>query len=207
MSKPVLYSYFRSSSAWRVRIALAYKGIDYEYRPVHLVKDGGQQNMEEYMILNPMAQVPTLIIDGITLTQSVPIIEYLDETRPQNKLLPEDPAQRAKVRAIAEMINSGIQPLQNLRVLNKLLILYTYLPLLAIEKVLQHTAGRFCVGDQLTLADVCLIPQIYGANRFKVDMSEFPTICKVNEELEKMDAVKAADAFIQPDCPEELRKK
>ncbi|KAI6657698.1 hypothetical protein LOD99_442 [Oopsacas minuta] len=110
--KPILYSYFRSSCSWRVRIALALKGIEYEYNPVHLLKDGGEQYSQEYTKVNQMQEVPTLIIDGHTLTQSLSIIAYLEETRPGYMLLPKEPLVRAKVREISYIISSSIQPIQ-----------------------------------------------------------------------------------------------
>ncbi|XP_074183252.1 maleylacetoacetate isomerase isoform X3 [Rhinolophus sinicus] len=118
--KPILYSYFRSSCSWRVRIALALKSIDYETVPINLVKDGGQQFSKEFQALNPMKQVPALKIDGITIGQSLAIIEYLEETRPTPRLLPQDPKKRCLVRMISDLIASGIQPLQNLSVLQQM---------------------------------------------------------------------------------------
>ncbi|EAW81281.1 glutathione transferase zeta 1 (maleylacetoacetate isomerase), isoform CRA_d [Homo sapiens] len=117
--KPILYSYFRSSCSWRVRIALALKGIDYETVPINLIKDGGQQFSKDFQALNPMKQVPTLKIDGITIHQSLAIIEYLEEMRPTPRLLPQDPKKRASVRMISDLIAGGIQPLQNLSVLKQ----------------------------------------------------------------------------------------
>nr|XP_054386881.1 maleylacetoacetate isomerase isoform X5 [Pongo abelii] len=117
--KPILYSYFRSSCSWRVRIALALKGIDYETVPINLIKDGGQQFSKDFQALNPMKQVPALKIDGITIHQSLAIIEYLEETRPTPRLLPQDPKKRASVRMISDLIAGGIQPLQNLSVLKQ----------------------------------------------------------------------------------------
>lgn len=219
MTKPVLYSYFRSSASWRVRIALAIKGVEYDQKPVHLVKDGGQQKTEEYSSLNPMKQVPTLLIDGQTLTQSLPIIEYLDETRPGTNIIPADPLTRFKARQVAEVINSGIQPVQNLSVLTMVGEwcnnpdkkaewghYYIEKGFHAVEKLLAAYAGVYSVGDSVTIADLCLIPQIYNANRFKVDMSQFPTITRVGEALVKLDVFKAADPANQPDCPEEMRQ-
>ncbi|XP_021797128.2 maleylacetoacetate isomerase isoform X4 [Papio anubis] len=116
---PILYSYFRSSCSWRVRIALALKGIDYETVPINLIKDGGQQFSKDFQALNPMKQVPALKIDGITIHQSLAIIEYLEETRPTPRLLPQDPKKRASVRMISDLIAGGIQPLQNLSVLKQ----------------------------------------------------------------------------------------
>ncbi|XP_017687050.1 PREDICTED: maleylacetoacetate isomerase isoform X4 [Lepidothrix coronata] len=155
-AKPILYSYFRSSCSWRVRIALALKGISYDLVPVNLVKDGGQQFSAEFKALNPMKQVPALKIDGITLSQSLAIIHYLEETRPNPSLLPQDPKKRAQVRMIADHIVSGIQPLQNLGVLKqigerKMEWAQNYISsgFQALEQILQHTAGRYCVGDEI----------------------------------------------------------
>jgi maleylacetoacetate isomerase len=217
--RPLLYSYYRSSASWRVRIALAYKSIDYEYRPVSLIKDGGQQLTSEYRELNPMRQVPTLVMDGVTLTQSLPIIEYLEETRPSSKsLLPKDPLKRAQARQIAEIINSGIQPLQNLAVINLVaeytgeeakkatwLVHWITLGLQGLERTLSQTAGKFCVGDDVTIADLCLIPQVYSATRFGVDLGPFPIISRVAAECNKLEAFKVADVSCQPDTPPDTK--
>ncbi|XP_059139497.1 maleylacetoacetate isomerase-like [Physella acuta] len=210
--KVVLYSYFRSSASWRVRIALALKEIKYEYKAVHLVKDGGQQYKEEYKKLNPMEQVPTLVIDGHTLSQSLPIIEYLNERTPDPPLLPKDLYGRAKVRALSELVNSGIQPLQNLSVLEKIgdgkeewAKFFIEKGLKALESFLQETAGKYCYGDSVTMADLFLVPQIYNAKRFKIDMAQFPIISRVHDALVELPAFKAADASRQPDTPEEMR--
>ncbi|XP_039324604.1 maleylacetoacetate isomerase isoform X3 [Saimiri boliviensis] len=178
--KPILYSYFRSSCSWRVRIALALKGIDFEMVPINLIKDGGQQFSKDFQALNPMKQVPTLKIDGITIHQSLAIIEYLEETRPTPRLLPQDPKKRASVRMISDLIASGIQPLQNLSILKKVgevskdLREETHLTWAqnvitsgfnALEQILQSTAGKYCVGDEVTMADLCLVPQVVNAER------------------------------------------
>eukprot|EP00800_Vazella_pourtalesii_P019434 TRINITY_DN658_c0_g4_i2.p1 TRINITY_DN658_c0_g4~~TRINITY_DN658_c0_g4_i2.p1 ORF type:complete len:222 (-),score=38.91 TRINITY_DN658_c0_g4_i2:62-727(-) len=210
--KPVLYSYFRSSSAWRVRIALTLKGIEYEYKAIHLVKDGGEQFSPDYVKLNQMKEVPTLIIDGHTLTQSLPIIEYLEETRPGYMVLPKNPLVRAKVREISHIISSSIQPIQNLRVLNKIGKdgsaewgqYWIKNGFDALEIILKGSAGKYCVGDEITMADLCLVPQFFNAGRFKVEMEPYPTICRIVEELEKNESFKAAHPFNQPDCPEDL---
>jgi len=212
----VLHSYFRSSASWRVRIALAYKGIQYETKPVHLVK--AEQKGAEYKEHNPMCQVPTLHIDGLRLTQSLPIIEYLDETRQGYKLLPEDPAQRFQVRRLAEIINSGIQPVQNLSVLQRLAEVtgdadtkaawgreWITRGFDALEFEMSSTAGVYSVGDSVSMADLALVPQVYNANRFKVDMAKYPTISRVNEACIKLPEFKAADPTAQPDCPDELK--
>uniref|UniRef100_A0A673TL72 maleylacetoacetate isomerase n=1 Tax=Suricata suricatta TaxID=37032 RepID=A0A673TL72_SURSU len=156
--KPILYSYFRSSCSWRVRIALALKSIDYETIPINLVKDGGQQFSEEFQALNPMKQVPALKIDGITIGQSLAIIEYLEETRPTPQLLPQDPKKRAYVRMISDLITGGIQPLQNLSVLKQVgqenQLTWAQKAITsgfnALEQILQSTAGRYCVGDEVS---------------------------------------------------------
>ncbi|XP_013408478.1 maleylacetoacetate isomerase isoform X2 [Lingula anatina] len=217
MARPILYTYFRSSASWRVRVALAYKGLEYESRPISLIKDGGQQKSAEYTALNPLQQVPCLIIDGATLTQSLPIIEYLEETRPNPPLLPKDPVLRAKARQIAEIINAFTQPLSNLAVQavvgewcgndkkGEWARIWIDRGFTGLEKVLEKTAGKYCIGDEITIADVALGPQIFNANRFKVDMTKFPIISRIVEELYKHEAFKAADPSRQPDCPEELR--
>ena len=207
-SIPVLYSYWRSSCSWRVRTALALKGIKYEYKAVHLVKN--EQGDSDYAKLNPMKQVPTLIIDGLTLTQSVAIQEYLEETRPEGaKLLPQDAGERAIVRMLTEAINSGIQPIQNLPVLQymgekKVEFAKHFITrgLRFFEKMLAIHSGKYCFKDAITMADTALVPQVYNAKRFNVDMSEFPIISRINEELLKHPAFIAAHPSQQPDCPE-----
>ncbi|XP_065694179.1 maleylacetoacetate isomerase isoform X4 [Patagioenas fasciata] len=160
--KPILYSYFRSSCSWRVRIALALKGIAYDVVPVNLLKDGGQQFSAEFKAANPMQQVPVLKIDGITLSQSLAIIHYLEDTHPNPRLLPQDPKKRAQVRMIADHIAAGIQPIQNLSILNKIgekkmewaqnCITSGFQ---ALEQILQDTAGRYCVGDEAATTVKC----------------------------------------------------
>ncbi|KAM4691063.1 maleylacetoacetate isomerase [Rhinophrynus dorsalis] len=212
LGKPLLFGYFRSSCSWRVRIALALKGIEYDQHPINLIKDGGIQLSDEYKQINPMQQVPALRIDGVTLSQSLAIIEYLEETRPNPSLLPRDPKSRAQVRMISDHIASGIQPLQNLNVLQK--IGETKLEwaqnviargFQALEKILQNTAGHYCVGDQVTMADVCLVPQVMNAERFKVDLAPFPTIVRINQSLLQLEAFQVSHPSRQPDTPAELR--
>ncbi|KGL78417.1 Maleylacetoacetate isomerase, partial [Tinamus guttatus] len=209
---PILYSYFRSSCSWRVRIALALKGIAYNQVPVNLLKDGGQQHSAEYKILNPMQQVPALKIDGITLSQSLAIIHYLEETRPSPRLLPQDPKKRAQVRMISDHIVSGIQPLQNVSVLErvgekKLEWAQHYIKsgFQALEQILQHTAGRYCVGDEVSMADLCLVPQVFNAERYKVDLAPYPTIIRINKALLELEAFQVSHPSRQPDTPAELR--
>uniref|UniRef100_A0A8D0GY97 Maleylacetoacetate isomerase n=1 Tax=Sphenodon punctatus TaxID=8508 RepID=A0A8D0GY97_SPHPU len=210
--KPVLYSYFRSSCSWRVRIVLATKEIAYDQMPVNLVKDGGQQLSAEFQAVNSMQQVPALKIDGVTLSQSMAIMQYLEETRPNPRLLPQDPKKRAQVRMISDHIVSGIQPLQNLSVLQKVgekkmewAQHYISHGFQAVERILQQTAGCYCVGDQVSLADVCLVPQVYNAERYKVDLTPYPTIIKINKALLELEAFQVSHPSRQPDTPPELR--
>ncbi|XP_036591367.1 maleylacetoacetate isomerase isoform X2 [Trichosurus vulpecula] len=161
-----------------------------------------------------MSQVPVLKIDGITLTQSLAIIEYLEETRPTPvRLLPQDPKKRASARMISDIISSGIQPLQNLYVL-KQMSQETQLTWAqgvissgfgALEHILQSTAGKYCVGDEISMADLCLVPQVANAERFKVDLSPYPTINRLNKALLTMEAFQVSHPSRQPDTPPELR--
>ncbi|XP_054987194.1 maleylacetoacetate isomerase isoform X1 [Sorex araneus] len=211
--KPILYSYFRSSCSWRVRIALALKNINYETVPINLIKDGGQQFSAEFRTLNPMMQVPALTIDGTTIGQSLAIIEYLEETRPTPRLLPQDPKKRAQVRMISDLIAGGIQPLQNLSVLkqvgqeNQLAWAQKAISngFKALEEILKHTAGKCCVGDEVTMADLCLVPQVANAERYKVDVTPYPTISRINKSLLAMEAFQVSHPSRQPDTPPELR--
>lgn len=185
-----LYSYFRSSAAYRVRIGLNLKGLNADVVPVHLVKDGGQQHAPAYQAINPNELVPALEDDGFILTQSLSILEYLDEVHPETALLPQEPKQRALIRAFSQSIACDIHPINNLRVLqylsNELQISeeqksawyrhWVELGLKGLEAQLKESNGKFCFGDQATLADCCLIPQIYNALRFNIDVSVYPKI-------------------------------
>jgi len=218
-SDVALYGYFRSSSAWRVRIALACKGIAYASIPVHLVRDGGEQHTADYAGINPMRQVPALRIDGVVLTQSLPIIEYLDETRPEPPLLPSDPIQRATARQYAEIVNAGIQPVQNLAVLQRIEREFDATGAQkkawgraaiesgfdALETLVASTAGTCCIGDDVTIADLFLVPQLYNARRFGVALELYPTLTRVEAHLETLPAFVAAHAHEQPDTLDELR--
>ncbi|XP_060790240.1 maleylacetoacetate isomerase isoform X3 [Neoarius graeffei] len=210
--KPVLHGYFRSSCSWRVRIAFALKGIEYDQVPVNLVKDGGQQLTDQYKSVNPMQQVPAVTIDGITLGQSLAIIQYIDETQPGPRLLPADPKQRAQVRMISDLIASGIQPLQNLHVIQKIgaekvqwAQHFINKGFNALESTLKQTSGTYCVGNEISMADVCLVPQVYNAERFKVDLDQYPTIKRINQTLLKLEAFKVSHPSCQPDTPDDLR--
>lgn len=203
-----LYGYWRSSCSYRVRIALALKRVPYENLPVHL-RNGGQ-NDEEYLKKNPLGQVPTLILDDErTLTQSMAILEYLDLKFPDPRLFPREPYRRARVIQLCEMVNAGIQPLQNLRLLTRLDELgvdaRTFAReeigrgLRALEQELRLTAGRFAFGDEVTAADALLVPQMYNARRFGVDLSELPTAVQVDGAASALEAFEAAHPDIQPD--------
>jgi maleylpyruvate isomerase len=204
-----LHSYWRSSSAWRVRIALGLKGLPYELVPVHLVRDGGQQHGAAFREKNPMGQVPVLEVDGIVLTQSMAILEYLEETRPAPPLLPRDPAPRARVRQLAEIVNSGIQPLQNMHVqqvvraagADPLPLVRRFIEegLVALEALARTTAGAFLVGDAPTFADVLLVPQLYSARRNAVELAPYPTLLRAEAACAALPAFAAAHADAQPD--------
>ncbi|KAI3638753.1 hypothetical protein MIR68_003251 [Amoeboaphelidium protococcarum] len=210
----VLYSYWRSSCSWRVRIALNFKGIPYQYRAINLLQ--AEQQGEEYVALNPAKSLPTLLIDGLVLTQSVAILEYLEERKPESwRLLPVMPAERAKVRALVNIVCCDIQPVQNMKVLKQVgedkkaewaqkCITSGFE---ALEKMLQQTAGTYCVGDQVSLADVCLVPQVYNANRFQVDMTKFPLIQRINASLEQLEPFQKAHPDQQPDNPSSTQKQ
>jgi maleylpyruvate isomerase len=209
-----LHSYFRSSAAYRVRIALNLKGLAHEAAYVHLIKDGGQQHAPAYRALNPQALVPTLETDGGVITQSLAIIEYLDETHPEPRLLPGDALQRARIRAFALAIACDIHPLNNLRVLNYLkgpmgleqgaadtwYRHWVETGLAACEALLPATTSRFCFGDQPTLADCCLVPQVYNARRLKCDLSKLPRLVDIDEACRPLPAFEQAAPEAQPDA-------
>ncbi len=190
-----LYSYFRSSAAYRVRIALNLKNLDYEIRPVNLIKDGGEQRKADYLKFNPQGLVPTLIIENTVLTQSSAIIEYLEEIYPQHPLLPDKAEERAHVRGLAQLIACDIHPLNNLRVLNYLKTQdsddnqrvwyhhWIHEGFEALELVLKvnHCNGHFCFGDSPGMADVFLIPQVYNAKRFELSLAPYPLITGIFE--------------------------
>jgi maleylacetoacetate isomerase len=209
-----LYSYFRSSAAYRVRIALNLKSLPYEYLPVHLVK--GEQRDERYRALNPQALVPMLVDDAETITQSMAIIEYLDEKVPEPPLLPATPEARARVRAISQAIACDIHPLNNLRVLKYLTgtlgasedaknAWYRHwieLGLAALEAQLaaDSRTGAFCHGDKPTLADVCLIPQLANARRYALSIDAYPTLGRIESRCLALDAFARAAPDRQPDA-------
>lgn len=207
-----LYSYWRSTSSWRVRIALLWKGISFEYAPVHLVRDGGEQWTPAHRARSPMGKIPVLELDdGHHLTESMAILSYLEETHPAPPLLPADPYRRARARMLAEMVNSGIQPLQNLEVLRHVKDVlgrddkawaasWNARGLAALEVAVAETAGTYCVGDAPTIADVYLVPQLYGARRFGVSLEGMPTLLRIEAALATLPAFADSHPDRQPDA-------
>jgi maleylacetoacetate isomerase len=208
-----LYSYFRSSASYRVRIALHWKELQFEYVPVHLVKNGGEQNALEFRRVNPMGHVPALNHDGFLVAESMAILDYLDQMFPAKKLFPSDPQSRAVVLQLCELINSGIQPLQNLKVnvaLEKSFGLVTSdvergnqhwirSGFENLERLLERTAGTFCFGADFTAADCFLIPQCFSSRRFGVKVEEFPLITRIEAMALQLAAVQRAHPEKQPD--------
>ena len=208
-----LYTYFRSSAAYRVRIALNLKGIGYETVPIHLIKDGGRHRTAEYRAVNPQMRVPSLALDnGEVLIQSMAIMEYLEETHPKPPLLPSDPVARAHVRAFADVIACDIHPLNNTS------------PLFYLKRELKHEQpeidtwyhhwihqgfealetlvrpGPYAFGKEVTLADVCLVPQMFNARRLKVPLDKYPKLVAVDAALLKLPAFDKARPENQPDA-------
>jgi maleylacetoacetate isomerase len=212
----ILHGYWRSSATYRVRIALALKGLACEYRPVNIATDRSAQFAADYRSLNPEARVPTLEAEGAILTQSWAILEWLEERYPAPPLLPETPAARARVRALAQLIVADIQPLQNLGVTEYLkqplgadpqavsgwLRHWISRGMAAFEAQLARDAatGRFCHGDTPTLADVCLVPQCYSARRVGVDPAAYPSISRIEAACQTLPAFAAAAPELQPDA-------
>ncbi len=219
MSQVTLYNYFRSSTSYRVRIALNIKNIEYKYSPVHLLNNGGEQFSANYKALNPMSEVPTLEHEGLVIGQSVAIIEYLEEVFPNPSLFPKDPQKRAKIRQFCENINSFLHPLSNLKVLKYLEDNHGYNQkqkeawishwyqkgLVALESWLQKNMGQYSFGDQVTVADCFLVPMVFTSERFNIDLSLYKNIMFVNQNCLKLDAFKTAHPFRQIDTPAEVR--
>jgi maleylacetoacetate isomerase len=211
-----LYTFFRSSASYRVRIALNLKGLNSEQAPIHLRHGGGEQFTAAYKAVNPQALVPALEDGGRVLTQSLAIVEYLDEKYPQPPLLPSDPADRALVRSMALVIACEVHPIQNLRVLNHVKKEYNQtddqvnrwaqhwieLGLSALEQLIvaQPKRAKFCFGDTPTLADICLVPQLGNARRYGCDLSQYPTILSIEKNCLALAAFANAAPEKQPDA-------
>jgi maleylacetoacetate isomerase len=212
-----LYGYWRSSAAYRVRIALNLKGLDYHQVPVHLVRDGGQQHSAEYRALNPQELVPLLVDEGnagVRIAQSIAILEYLEESFPVPALLPADPTQRAQVRALALHIACDLHPLNNLRVLQYLSAElgvsdtakdawyrhWLHAGLAAVEQGLEVFAGRLSLGDRPGYLEACLIPQLYNARRFNCGLAGYPRILAMAARCEPLEAFRQAAPEVQPDA-------
>lgn len=220
MTALTLYTYWRSSAAYRVRIALALKGLEAEQVAIHLVRDGGEQHSEAYLKVNPHGLVPALVhhTDGgdVTLSNSLAIIEYLDEVFPEPPLLPADAAGRARVRQICQAIAADIHPLQNLRVLQMAARVggedapisvswaraWISVGFDALEKQLSSDAesGIYCHGDRPTMADLCLVPQVANAMRYDIDMTKYPVISAIDASARALRAFVAATPENQPDA-------
>ena len=209
-----LYTFFRSSAAFRVRIALNLKGLQYDSAPKHFARN--EHRTQEYLALNPQGLIPALAVDGVVLSQSLAIVEYLNERHPQPPLLPADPLDRARVRSMALAIACEIHPLNNLRVLNYLRsdlkqddegvgTWYRHWVSEGFGGLEQQArefsaGGRYCFGDAVSLADVCLVPQMFNARRFKTDLTPFPTLAGISAHLESLPAFAAARPEVQPDA-------
>lgn len=213
-----LYGYWRSSAAYRVRIALNLKGLAYENRPVHLVRDGGEQHASAYRELNPQELVPVLLHGQRVIRQSLAIIEYIDETWPDGpSLLPATPRDRAHARALAQVLACDVHPLGNLRVLQYLerecgmpqveretwMRHWMEQGFAALEAMLDDAAntGRYCVGDAPGIADACLVPQFYNALRWGVPLKPYPTLRRIHDACQELQAFRDAVPEVQPDAP------
>ncbi len=212
----VLHTYWRSSAAYRVRIGLNLKGLPWQARPVHLVRDGGEQHADVYRALNPQQLVPTLVHDGRVLTQSLAILEYLDEVCAAMPLLPADAAGRARVRALSQLVACDIHPINNLRVMQYLerelhadaearlgwTLHWMAEGLSAMEAMLAagSDTGRFCHGDVPGLADACLVPQLYNARRFGLALDAWPVLQRIEAACMQLPAFDAARPERQGDA-------
>lgn len=207
-----LYSYFRSSTSYRVRIALNMKGVAYDLMPINILK--GEHREAAYVAINPSQGVPALKEDGHILTQSLALLDYIDERWPTPPLLPSDPAAKAQVRALCQIVACDIHPINNLRVLNYLtgtlqlteeqkkdwMQHWLAEGLLALEAMVKPLASDYCFGNQLTLADICLVPQVFNAERFGHDMAAYPTLKAIAERCRALPAFERAHPANQPDA-------
>ena len=209
-----LYSYWRSSAAYRIRIALELKGLEYDIAPVNLIKDGGEHKREPYKAINPQGLVPTLLDGEIVLGQSPAILEYLEDIYPEPALLPANAHKRALVRQVMYIVCCDIHPLNNVRVVNYLSSTYgvteaqrktwmsTWMDsgFAAIESLISQTDGPYTMGDVVSLADVCLIPQVYNANRFDIPLEPYPRIRNAVSHCLSLESFQKAAPEHQPDA-------
>ncbi|KAG0216240.1 Glutathione S-transferase zeta-1 [Mortierella sp. GBA30] len=212
---PVLYSFYRSSCAWRVRIGLHLKKVAFETRSVNLLTE--ENKTPEYKKIQPFGAVPAFVdsdTNGQVLIESLAILDYLEETRPNEfPLLPKSPTDRAMVRAMVQAVAMDIQPVCTMRILKYIgkdresewTKHFLSEGFAALEKMLEKVSGKYCFGDAITMADLFLVPQFYNGIRFGVDMSAYPVMSRINTALEQVDEFKAAHPTMQPDCPTELR--
>jgi maleylpyruvate isomerase len=215
LARMILHTYWRSSSAYRVRIALGLKGLVYEPRFVHMVRSGGEQNQPEFLGKNPLGQIPVLELSeggkAVYLMQSLAIIEYLEERFPTPALLPQEPLARARARELAQLINSGIQPFHNIGTAKFLaeaapgldrpnwFLHFIKRGLSGLEARARELSGRFLVGDSVSIADVLLIPQLYASRRFNATLETYPTLLRVEAECLKLEGFAVAHPDRQPD--------
>jgi maleylacetoacetate isomerase len=207
-----LHTFFRSSAAYRVRIALQLKGVAYDAVPVHFRR--AEQRGDEFLRLNPQGLLPVLEVDGVVLTQSLAIVDYLDTRFPEPRLIPADPLARARVLAMAHIVACDMHPLNNLRVLEYLRVdlglakeavdtWYAHWIAMgfgALEPLVAAEGGQYCFGDTITLADACLVPQVYNARRFACDLSPYPRLVEIDARLASHDAFINAAPEAQPDA-------
>lgn len=220
MNKLTLYNYYRSSTSYRVRIALHMKNLAFDYKPIHLLNNGGEQNLPEYRKLNPVGGVPTLVNGDQVISQSFAIIEYLDEAFPQTyQLLPAHPYIKAKIRQVCETINADIHPLQNLKLMQYLETKHQYTQeqknewcqkwihdgLSATEKIISEFAKSYSFSDQVTAADLFIVPQLFSAKRFDVNYSKYSRLCIINDNCLKLEAFQKAHPSKQIDTPAEFK--
>lgn len=214
MANIKLYGYWRSSATYRVRIALNLKKLPYEQVPIHLVKGGGVQHSPEFSVLNPSELIPVLVDGEQRINQSLTIIEYLDDMYPDVRLIPEFVKEKYLVKSLAQDIAIDIHPINNLRVLQYLTTElgvsdsqksdwyrhWIQIGFHGLEKKLAQVAGTYCIGDHISLVDVCLVPQVYNAERFDLDISQFPNIERITAYLRAHPAFLAAEPEKQPDA-------
>ncbi|XGC81128.1 maleylacetoacetate isomerase [Bdellovibrio bacteriovorus] len=219
MASLILYNYFRSSTSYRVRLAMHVKGLDFEYKAINLLK--AEQRSAEYLKINPLGGVPTLLHEGKYIPESMAIIEYIEEVFPEPALLPKDAYTRARIRQVCEVINSFMHPMGNLKTLQYMEKTHGYTQdkkeewaqhwlsqgLETLEETIKDFAGTYSFGEKITMADLFIVPQLLTCQRFNVDISKYPTLLKVNENCLKLEAFQKADPFVQVDTPDNLRKK